>query len=264
MSFRYESFREFKIYAGKMSATAELLELAVREFQESATQSGDCARFLSVIAKKYGRHINLNKFPDLVRRTIHYHIASLHESFDRFLRAFRVDHIKMFGKQWRDFDRKSILQTTILNIFPSEKAARQQIGEMQLELCDYYRLIRNHAMHPDDSSDDVENKYNSVQIFKGKVLSTYDKIDRAPNSFNVVELDDVSLFIRAAQDVAWELCQNAKPDDGQLLHSIESDVTKFKIKWRDLNRVRKAVQNLLTKKFGLDINESARLANTVR
>ena len=39
LSFRYPCYRDFKSYAGRLSATYELIEIAVREFEDSARRS---------------------------------------------------------------------------------------------------------------------------------------------------------------------------------------------------------------------------------
>ena len=263
-SFRYLCYREFKSHAGKVSAIHEVIELAVREFENAARDSGDAEEYLKRTADRHALHVHFTQLPDIVAKTIQLHIVNVHEAFERFLDAFRRECIATLDLDWKDYEKRSTLYVILQNIFGSQQSAREQIGVMAIDLCDYYRLVRNHVIHADLRTEDLEKEFRNVEKYQAKAAETYAKLGLAPNRAAAVTRDDFHLFIRVAQDVAWRLCQKARPTDDQIMKVISDKIRMFENRWPgDSDRVGRAVAVLIQKQYGLDRGEATRIAGMV-
>jgi hypothetical protein len=130
---------------------------------------------------------------------------------------------------------------------------KTSITRKNLELCEYYRLIRNEIIHSSGSSEQIYSEFAKVKDYAKEAVKSYEKIGHAPNSIRMLTRDDFQLFIRVTQDVAWHLCQKTKPTNEQILKAIESDIRAFKAQWlKRPERVKLAVIALVEKKYGID------------
>jgi hypothetical protein len=263
-TFRFHCYRDFKSYAGKVSAIHEVLELAVREFQGAAEASGDPEKFIDEAAKKHGLHVRFAQCPDIISRAIQLHIVNVHEAFEQFLSELRAECVTIREMEWKDYDRKSTLYVTLQNIFKTQEAAKDKVGAMEVELCDYYRHVRNEVVHADVQPEGLRDEFQKVEGYRKQAADTYQKLGVAPNPADALTRDDFHLFIRVAQDVAWELCQAARPSDEQLAKAIADQVAGFQKRWPGQpERVANAAISILEKQFGLDRGDAARIATTV-
>lgn len=252
-AFRYLCFREFKTYVGKVSAIHEVIELAVHEFLVSLGKATNAEEFISEAATRHGLHVHFKQAPDILSKTIQLHIVNVHEAFEKFLEDFQAEIIDTTGITWKHYDKKSSLYIVLQNIFNSQEAGKKSLGSMCVELCEYYRLVRNEIIHVSPSSEKIEEEFQKVKGYGKEAVETYEKLGQAPNGMHDLTRDDFQLFIRVAQDVAWKLCQSTKPNQDQIAKSIEADVARFKVRWpKKPDRVLSAIVSLIEKKYGYD------------
>ena len=264
MNFRYPCYREFKLYAGKMSAVYELIEIAVREFEDAARRAENPEEFISASAAKFNLRVHFRNCPDLLAKVISLHIVNVHEAFERYLRSLRGEAASLVDLQWKDIDKKDGLFAAVNNVFGSQGKGRAMLGEMQIELCSYYRLIRNAAIHSDRDSAGLMQQFEKVKTYRDEASRQYETIAAAPNPPEQLTRDDFQLFIRVAQDVAWGFSEQLKPTDEQLSADLAEVLVLFKSRWQDnAERVHTAGPNYLQKTFGISIEDAARIGSLV-
>ena len=164
----------------------------------------------------------------------------------------------------KDYDKKDSLYVAIQNVFGSQKSGLAALGEMRVDLCNYYRLVRNAAVHSDRAESSLTGAFAKVKDYRDKATQQYDKIAAAPSPPDNLTRDDFQLFIRVAQDVAWGFSEELKPTDEQLRVAVEKVAESFNKHWvRNTARVHTAIVNYLYKTYGIPENESRRIASQV-
>jgi hypothetical protein len=182
-----------------MSAPYELIEIAVRDFVQSARGSGAEERFLTEAAVKHGLSVHFRQCPNLVATILSLHIVNVHEAFERFLKALRIEAGILLQLSWKDYDKKDALTVALMNVFGDARKGRTKLGKMQIDLCRYYRLIRNAAVHDDREPAELATEFNKVKGYREEAAKEYETIGSAPNPPDELTRDDFQLFIRVAQ-----------------------------------------------------------------
>ena len=135
---------------------------------------------------------------------------------------------------------------------------------MQVELCGYYRLIRNAAIHSDRDPTELTECFAKIKHYRDEAASQYETIAAAPNPPDGLTRDDFQLFIRVAQDVAWRFSQKSKPTEIQFCTALKGVVEAFRNHWKDKPaRVHVAIVSYLAKTYGIAKDEAETIANQV-
>lgn len=264
LTFRYPCYRDFKLYAGQMSAVYELIEIAVREFEDAARRAENQEEFIRASAAKFNLHVHFDNCPDLLSKVISLYIVNVHEAFERFLRSLRNEATSLVDLPWKDIDKKDDLFVAVNNVFGSQGKGRAILGEMQVELCSYYRLIRNATIHSDRDSTGLVQQFERVKAYGQEAVRQYETITTAPNPPGHLTRDDFQLFIRVAQDVAWGFSERLKPTDEQLSSHLEKVLVSFKSRWgNNAERVHTALLNYLQKTYGISRQDAVKIAALV-
>lgn len=265
MSFRYPCYRRFKSHMGNLIAVHEVIELAVYAFEDSVTKASDTGAFIREQARKYGMFVNLPKCPQIRQEVMQSQIMNIHKAFDAFHGEFRsecTDVIDDFGK-WKDYDNKSHLDVTILNVFKNTpKLAIDSLGKMQIDVCDYYRHMRNEAAHLENNHEQLKTALGKATRHSAEIQSKYKELrGSAPNLPAELTRDDVQLFARTSLDVAWRLCQKMFPSDAQFARVANAKLVDERRKFSARpERITRAVTNFLRLTYGLDDNHANRIA----
>ncbi len=241
----------------------ELIEIAVREFEASAKQATDEERFITKSAAKFDLNVHFSRVPNLVREIVLLHIVNVHEALERFLKSLRGEAATLVGLQWTDYDKKDSLYVAIQNVFGDQRKGRTALSDMKIELCGYYRLIRNAAIHPDRDPATLTKRFADVKHCRDEAIR-YATIAAAPNPPDSLTRDDFQLFVRIAQDVAWEFSQELRPTKEQLCTAVKDMTESFKNRWPNKRqRVHTAIVNYLFKTYGIPKGQAGIIANQV-
>jgi hypothetical protein len=81
-----------------MNAVSESIELATRALVEDARASGSADNFIQELLKKYGVRVHTLDLSALPVQIAQFHIVSVHQQFEVFLREFRTEHPQTTGK----------------------------------------------------------------------------------------------------------------------------------------------------------------------
>jgi hypothetical protein len=211
-SFRFQCFHRLRDMLGKIDAVAECNELAAREFVWQATRSGDHRAFIGALSKKHGIRVN-----DLDPTLFHVLLAQLytvavHQQAEIFYDAFRREHPASSAWTLRDDDDG--LERILKNAWPSYDKARADIGDLETELADHYRVVRNRFAHVDVKETKIETAAMNLRQRVAK-NSDYSRL-QAPNPYNKLGFDDFVLFTRVTKAIANRLCVCARPSDEQI------------------------------------------------
>ena len=192
----------FKNELGYVNATNQYVELSVRitERDYRTTLKSD----LQGLAKS----VNLNVSTlaeDYMSRISKSYIVNIHSCFENFLKTFKdlpgsPTNITEFTKT-----DDSLLEWTLGIAIPSLK---KEI-ESDINICEYYRLIRNCIVHNGEFSSTAKNKRALIKSKENSRLS-------APNDLSSLTFDDQALFSRSAYNVAKFIFNNSYYD----IHTI--------------------------------------------
>ena len=125
-------------------------------------------------------------------------------------------------------------------------------------LCEYYRLIRNSAVHDLCEVDDHIKEYKKLQKYDFKVEAKFSKLV-APNEYDNISFDDFVMFARSCVELATYLFNHISYD----YEKIVSDATNpQKADWKKYTKERreKAILNYINTLFRVDDTLDAEIA----
>jgi hypothetical protein len=207
-------------------------------------------------------HVHFKKFPDIQLSVSQVLIANVFVAFEFFMKQYKFDHERLHDSTWTVYEKKSELDVAVLNVFSNQRRAVDAIGEMQLELCRYYRLVRNATLHF-DSAGKVEEQFLKVKMFKEEATRKYQTIKSAPNPPAHLKRDDYQLCIRVAQDVAWELSKAARPTDSRLIGVLKTECEPLRKRIQEHAKLDAAIRRYVEQTYGFDREEAAIIARQI-
>lgn len=191
--------------------------------------------------------------------------VTVDHSAERFLVEFRKEHQELFDKKWKEKQEgESWLDNAIINIFESRHSAIQVLGEINLEIFDYYHDIRNYVVHPrseESRKKKIDAKFNSLKKHQEEITKLHQS-PLAPSAVEELKFEDFKLFSKVVKHIALELCRHQNPSDEQIVKIIDIDDLKRRIK-HNPKRLQTAVEGELRTIYGLDKDRASRLASRI-
>lgn len=213
-TFRFPAYQEFKRTLGRADAAIEFSELAIRKLLSELHLSSQKEAFIESSSRTFGVRVNSSN-PRLIRSlTSNLHLISVHQQFELFLQDFRTQatHIT-----WSKSEGDSWLYG-IMKAFPGGFQQNvSKIGQLEYELADYYRLVRNSFTHT-GSEHSVSKDVRKLRA-RAQATNKYAKLD-APNEQPEINFDDFVLYSRVAKELALGLCSAARPSDHEIADMI--------------------------------------------
>ena len=210
----FPSYRALKRKLGEFDAVVECNELAMRELIQSLREN---PAYVEDLSAKHGIKVDSVNLDILQPRVAQFYILSVYQQFEGFLESFRDEH--PHSSRWIYEDGKSLLQNILRNLDNGGNDLKAKcIVEYQLDILDYYRLVRNHFMHPEISLSKLSSKLNKLR--KDQIKEIYPFVHTAPNSFEELSFDDFILFSKVVKEVAWCICIQGRPSNEDLADII--------------------------------------------
>lgn len=187
------------------------------------------------------------------------YIVNVHLAFEMFLKD-ACTLVQKYGKgEYKEKRRdESWIACAVENIvkekIPTDKKALY-------DLCEYYRLIRNSAVHDLHDAKDLIPKFKNLKQYDFKTEAKFEKLI-APNECDSISFDDSVMFARSCVEFATYLFENISYD----YEKIISDIPKTSIsKWRNYNQERceKAIRAYVKTVFGIDISFESQISHLV-
>ena len=214
--YRPAAFHTLWRLLGEADAGLEWGEVAIRELIASHSSGG--AEASNLIAQRHGIRVNDLSVDCLRSQWARLQVTSVAQYLELFLDEFRIG----FPRKVRERKNKEDLVSYTLNVFDVSKS---EVGDLQCDLLDYYRKIRNSFLH-DPAAVDRKTLVRQAQGLKVRVQdSQVYALLQAPNPPAEVCFDDFVLFSRALKDFAKGLCSYAVPNDDELMVVIRDDST---------------------------------------
>lgn len=249
-TFRYKCYLTNRKIFGEIDAIVECVELSVREFSRQVQKADDPEGYIVDMARQNGVRVNTVKFPDLHQRTSCLHILNVYQQFDVFLNEFKreASGISLSSEQGNE--------SLFMQILGCLDNVDGLVSELEIEILEYYREIRNIFMHGDVRPDKAERRRKKMAGIDQSdgILEKYD----APNCYENIQFDDFVLFTKVAKDVEKKLCILARPSNDQiaeLLRETRGYRSAQKLKTNP-ERMRRALIQLCATEYALSKGEA--------
>lgn len=259
-TFTLVAFHDFKRTLGKMNAVVECAELAIRKFIHEAETARDRGAFVEWASSEFEVKVDTLDIPLLKQLSAQFHIASVHQEFETFLRNAALE---LRGVPIPKPQDKSLLESTLVSLLGNYEKAKDSVGRFEIELAEYYRLVRNgfaHSAAEGKTRKDVDALRKLVEQHDG----TMSKLN-APNAFSAIEFDDFILFTRVVKQLGHNLCRAVRPLDEEIVSMITRlnqtghrnvNFKKLKGQSQAPDRLHRALVGLLRTLYSLEESES--------
>lgn len=256
---RKHILNNFKEILGQYCAINQFVELSKRCFvadYQLEIQTRDS--FIELATKK---SITLTNYDSeyMINAISRSYIVNVHLCFETFLKE-ACNEIKNYGKN--PFQEKSQedswLKCAVKNIVDNSLPQNEQI---LFELCEYYRLIRNTAVHDLCDVKSHNKEYKKLQKYNFKTDTKFIKLV-APNEYDSISFDDFVMFSRSCVELATYLFNMISYDYVKIVNTIPQSQL---LKWKTYNRERceKALLAYVNTLYRVDDNLKMQLPNLV-
>lgn len=255
--FRPPAYRALIKALGESDAAVEWIEVGVREIRRlSETDGGKAAKKL---AAKHGVYVRPIDLDDLRTRCSRLQVLAVYQQTEYFLRAFTRTHPRQVEFS-RDADEDPLSAT--LSAF---KVTPEQVGILEVDLFQYYRVVRNLIMH-DPQGDQPKTHQRRCENLRACVRNSLYGTLEAPNPVDKLCFDDFVLFTRFAKQLAANLCATTSPTDDELVACVwNSDLLMKKVRSRSNNRQRgeNLIAGFLREKYSISDRRAVRIGQHV-
>lgn len=226
------SLNTFKDVLGRYCAINQFVELSKRCFL--AEHEAEIQKRESFVELATGYAITLTNYDaeTMVAEIYRSYIVNVHLCFETFLKDI-CNQMKKYGKI--DYEPRlqdeSYLSCAVKNIcmgkLPKDMFALY-------ELCEYYRLVRNTAVHDLCEIDSHEKEFRKLQKYNFKTEAKFKKL-LAPNDYYNISFDDFVMFSRSCVELATFLFAELSYDYEKIILAIPQ---KQVGKWKKYNKQR--------------------------
>lgn len=176
------------------------------------------------------------------------YIVNVNLCFETFLKD-ACTQVRKYGKRrYQDKSQdeswlKCATNNIILNDLPEDK-------KKIYDLCEYYRLIRNSAVHDLCAVDDHTKEYKGLKKYNFKVDAKFTRLS-APNEYNNISFDDFIIFARSCVEFATYLFDHISYDYEKII--LDAPILQ-KNAWKKYTRERceKAIFAYINTLFKVD------------
>jgi hypothetical protein len=253
-SFSFPSFRRLCKYLGEADALIELTELAARSFILAAVASGDAGRFTEEASRKFGVRVNLSEVSQLNAHLYRHYIVTVYQSAEHFLHDFRQEHIGLYGRGWTgDADNIDPLTVTFRNICDGESDPEKAIGQDLITRFQYYRSVRNWAVHTKDEDDSKPRaRFREIEPYSDENGKKYASVN-APHEPDMLNFEDFILFSRITKQIGECICKIAKPTESdEWLRALGDASKRFSRLKTKPERMINSIAGKLRTEYGID------------
>jgi len=207
----------FKDILGQYCAINQFVELSKRCFvSEHTVQLSTREEFIELATQN---HITLTSYnPDnMINAISRSYIVNVQLCFETFLKN-ACREVKEFGikeyheKSQDDSWLKCARLNIIGNIIPKEKQAL-------FDLCEYYRLVRNTAVHDLCDIKSRKREYENLKKYDFKTEAKFANL-LAPNEYENISFDDFVMFSRSCVELATYLFNEIVYDYSKIVKTI--------------------------------------------
>lgn len=253
------TLNRFKDVLGQYCAINQFVELSKRCFV--ADYNSEIQTRSSFIELATQKEITLTSYdPEYIVNAIsRSYIVNVHLCFETFLKEV-CNEIKKFGKNLyqEKLQEDSWLNCAVKNIV---KEKLSQNNQSLFDLCEYYRLIRNTAVHDLCDVKSHEKEYKKLQKYNFKKETKFANLI-APNEYEKISFDDFVMFSRSCVEFATYLFNLVSYDYKKIINEIpQSQIARWK-KYKP-ERCEKAIFAYINTLFRIDKDLESQLSYLV-
>lgn len=265
-SFKFPCFRALNLNMGKVDASVNCTELAVRRFVSEAREAADLRSYVQSLSGEYGVRVDHVDLDTLRLRVSHLYVLSVYQQAEEFFRRFREEHPQ--SGSWTDDPQLPLFEKLLRNIGPTYAATRAVVGDLEISIFDHYREIRNRFMHTEADEGRADRRLEKTANKLREATQERQDYARpiAPNGYHEISFDDFILFTKTVKRIARAMCRAGRPTDLGIVRMVERldkqegsevDLKKHFNRYADKpERLRNALAGILFYQFDLDREES--------
>ena len=240
-------YNQLKRELGEIDASAECLELAMREFIDASKLFNSPTDFIRQLSLKHGIHVDVFDLALFVQRGSALRIIGVTQAFETFLDRFIEGHPRIQTREGRRND-EALLSFVVRKLALTNNVTSEFTGALDYKLYNYYRQLRNGIAHEKLQNQRAANLGLLRELRIESVAdSRYTRL-AAPNSAQALTFDDYVLFTRATKSIGAKLCQIGALSDSEIVDWLEKHRDRNGSNTRRANYVRTQLRIA----FGLD------------
>lgn len=241
----------FKQLIGEYCAINQYIELSLRCFADSYAYTFENPQELEHLAYSKSlslSHYNATEMLHCISRT---YIVNINLCFETFLREV-YELLKKYGlNEIKSKNQNDSWLDCILNnvSIPETQSSKNAI----IDLCNYYRLVRNSAVHDKFELDRHKVEYSMLKKYTYNTEAKFSKLN-APNNYDYIQFDDFVMFSRACQELAAYIYSSLEFNYVKIAKDIPDELI---VKWLGFNnrqRLENAVRLYINSKFKIDVS----------
>lgn len=216
----------FKYVLGQYCAINQFVELSKRCFIADHDSELQTRSSFIELATKQGITLTNYDSEYMVSTISRSYIVNVHLCFETFLKEI-CDEVKKFGVNTyqEKLQEDSWLKCAVKNIV---NAKLPQDKQALFDLCEYYRLIRNTAVHDLCDVKLHEKEFRKLQNYNFKKDTKFAKLV-APNEYAKIFFDDFVMFSRSCIELATYLFNLISYDYEKIINEIPySQISEWK------------------------------------
>ncbi len=232
---------------GEADAICAYAMLGVHRLNAELAEQTDSRKWLTDAGQKNGivlQAVHEERLPLMLTQMF---IVTVHRHWEHFLWQL----IEEAGLPKKEEDKDSVEN----HVLKSVKLLFSSEVKCERALTNYYRLVRNKALHATGKRKDADE----LESARNKAIEEVDhtKGGLNPNEFRSLNYHDYQLFTRAVKILAVKCCEFGRPNDtkiGELLETPDyAQLKRFKNKPK---RYRNALAQQLRMDFSLEKDEA--------
>lgn len=239
------TLNNFKQIIGEYCAINQFVELSKRSFlSDHAALLTDRSAFIK-FADEYSIALTCYDSKQMVHSISLSYIVNTHLCFETFIKEL-YQQIKSYGKNplHEKQQEESWLKCVCRNVY-GRHVPEHAIAIFNL--CEYYRLVRNSAVHDLRNLETHSSVYREVLKFDFNTSAKYAKLN-APNPYENICFDDFVMFSRSCIELATALYGVLELDCKKIISSLPDSII---LKWKKYNfeRFKMAINLYITSNY---------------
>lgn len=278
-----ELLTTFKRNLGEVNVNFCAIDAALAEALEHATRAGCPEQQLEAWAEKLEYHLHFDSVPNLRQPLGTYSIVFLHQVMEAFYKDID-SYLKDRGAykkvdpqgenrcpEGEDALRRLVRKIQLIesgaNSIPVYKGETSQaieirekhfvstLGRIETMLADYYRLVRNAAVHADAIQPAINHYEQNVACReeKNRIAKHYRHCPAPPKS---ISISDMVLYSKVLQRIAQKLVILVRPDIKEEI--VPYLYEKYRARYRNPDRLKNAIIGSLRTDFLVDEETASR------
>ncbi|QND24535.1 hypothetical protein HB774_34685 (plasmid) [Rhizobium leguminosarum bv. viciae] len=224
LAWRFPSYENMLKTLGHADGMAEVMAIAIKDFIEEASQSGDPEKFLKERVHKYKIYVSEFDTVKIPIRAANLFVAGAYEQFEGYLYDVVEDYEELMGTAVRKRKEKEPPLDYVLDVLPGGLSKNKlRIWHERYLMLEYFRHVRNLFAHPRRGDKAVLRARDALLPLEPLLREQYRAAP--PNPPDSLTIDDFLLFTRLIKYLATDLCRIMEPQDDMLVeHAVRQSL----------------------------------------